>query len=270
MASPLFSVITVTLNPGAQLGHTVRSVAAQRFRNFEHLIKDAGSTDGSVQQYARSIAGYEPIVIRQADEGIYDGMNQALAHARGKYVLFLNAGDTLYNENVLGQVAVVADSEPDVHLIYGDYFAGWLRCVVRSPKRLTRFALYRNTLCHQSCFVRRDQLSASGGFDTCLRVLADYDLLLRMMLSADASCHYIDEPLSWCLGGGFSAMPINAAIGRREAKLLRHRHFELMDRLLYECARAATCPSLRIRLMASRHLTGLQRLYTRVANVWNG
>jgi len=269
MPNPLFSIITVTFNPGEGLARTVDSLSAQRCRDFEQIIKDAGSTDGSVQQLARQAKDYTPIVICQPDNGIFDAMNQALDHASGKYVLFLNAGDLLFDGGVLEQVAKVVTQEVDLGLVYGDYFSGPLQLVVKSPKRLSGFFLYRTTLCHQSCFAAREQIEKLGRFDTTYPVVADYDLLLRMVLGASVPYQYLPKTLCWYLGGGSSTQPVNAWRGGREAQTFRRRYFRPMERLLYGCLRAASLPYLRIELMRSRRLATLQKMYTRAVNLWN-
>ncbi|MEI6513898.1 MAG: glycosyltransferase family 2 protein [bacterium] len=269
MNQPLFSIITVTLNPGGGLGRTVDSVKAQIFRDFEHIVKDAGSTDGSVAQYARSGNDYDPIVIIRTDRGIYDAMNQALDYASGKYVLFLNAGDLLYDGEVLEQVAQVVKNEPALGLVYGDYFAETLQLIVKSPKRLSGFFLYRTMLCHQACFFMREEVDKIGRFDNSLRVVADYDLLLRLVLGSGLSFKYLGKSFTSYMGGGFSIYPDNARIGAREVNLLRQRHFRPSERLLYGCMRALTFPHLRIKLMQSTHFLLLQRMYVMATNLWN-
>jgi glycosyltransferase involved in cell wall biosynthesis len=266
---PLFSLITVTYNPGEGLRRTVESVKAQRYRDFEHVIKDGGSTDGSLEAYAQDAPGYAPLIARQADGGIYDAMNQALSHATGRFVLFLNAGDSLFDAQVLESVAAVLRLRPDLGLVYGDYFSETLRQGVKSPSRLTRFALFRNTLCHQSCFAQRECIERLGGFDTSLRVLADYDLLLRMLFLDRVPFAYLGKPLASCMGGGFSARLENVRLGSLEARIVRDRYFPRGERILHTILRAATLPQLRTLMMRSERLGPLRHIYTKVANFWN-
>jgi len=269
MENPLFSIITVARNPGAGLGQTVASVRAQESRDFEHIIKDAGSNDGSVDFYAKTSVGYAPIVICEPDGGIYEGMNQALERSRGSYVLFLNAGDSLYGADVLEKVGELVRRKPDLGLIYGDYFSDPLQMVVKSPKHISGFFLYRTMLCHQACFVKRTQIEKLGRFDTSFRVVADYDLLLRLVRGAGVSCYNLEKTLVSCRGGGFSSKLENARCAGREVKRIRRRDFRRNERLFYGCLRLVTLPQLRIKLMRSRRLKLLQRAYTRLANVWN-
>jgi len=269
MASPLFSIITVTLNPGDALGRTVDSVKSQKCRDFEHIIKDAGSTDGSLEQYARTANDYQPIIIFEPDRGIFDAMNQAMDHAHGKYVMFLNAGDILYSEDILQQVSSVVSQHSDLGLVYGDYFDAQLQLVIKSPKRLTSFYLYRTMLCHQACFVSHDIIEKLGRFDTSFPVAADYDLLLRVVRGEGVSYRYLEKTIASYMGGGSSSRPANAAAGAREARRLRKQHFPLMAQLLLSSLRAATLPALRIRLMRSKRCAFLQKMYTHTVNFWN-
>ena len=99
-----YSVIVVCLNAGQRLCDTVKSILGQTYRNFEVVIKDGGSTDGSVEALASAYQDSRLHVHRQKDNGIYDAMNQAVKLAAGTYFLFLNAGDSFYDEHVLERI----------------------------------------------------------------------------------------------------------------------------------------------------------------------
>ena len=93
-----FSIIVVTLNAGEKLKETVQSVLAQQFTDYEIVVKDGGSTDGSVEKLPQDA---RLMVYVRKDKGIYDAMNQAVEFAKGQYVLFLNCGDFFYDQTVL-------------------------------------------------------------------------------------------------------------------------------------------------------------------------
>ena len=103
-----FSLLTVCLNPGEKLRGTLESALMQTYGDFEVLIKDGGSTDGSLEGVSDLLADPRVRVITRKDTGIYDAMNQAVEEVAGKYVFFLNCGDKLYDETVLGKVAEAA------------------------------------------------------------------------------------------------------------------------------------------------------------------
>ena len=108
MQEKFFSIIVVALNPGEKLKKTLDSIVGQTFADYEVILKDGGSRDRSLEELENNgfLARYPQIrVVREADKGIYDAMNQAVRLAAGRYIQFLNCGDYLYNENVLEQVA---------------------------------------------------------------------------------------------------------------------------------------------------------------------
>ncbi|MDC3019738.1 glycosyltransferase [Prochlorococcus sp. AH-736-E15] len=96
------TIITVTLNAKSDLLKTISSVQNQNYRNFEHIIKDADSTDGTREI---NFDAYDNIFFySNKDKGTYDGMNIAFRFAKGDLVMFLNAGDVLFDNNVLNLI----------------------------------------------------------------------------------------------------------------------------------------------------------------------
>ena len=118
MSKTLFSIIVVSLNPGEKLFETLDSIKTQTFADYEVVIKDGGSKDGSIgrlraylekeEAFAKHIRLYET-----PDKSIYDGMNQAVAYAEGEYLYFLNCGDTFYGNEVLAEVAQAIGEQVD-------------------------------------------------------------------------------------------------------------------------------------------------------------
>jgi glycosyltransferase involved in cell wall biosynthesis len=260
---PVFSVVTVTLDPGAALKDTARSVAEQTFGGYEHLVKDGGSKDGSLAALAGSSRAR--LVVRP-DSGIYDAMNQALDEARGEYVLFLNAGDRLNGPDVLERVARAAAEDRSVDLFYCDYVNAEMGGEVVSPDRLTRFLLYRSPICHQAWFLRRAVYDRVGRFDTSFRLAADHDLLARAVLRGGIRSRHLAFPGVVYQGAGYSRSPANRARLKEEIAMLRARSFDPATRRLYAVLWHATLPSLRTRLNTSPALRFLWRPYTAVVN----
>ena len=110
--SPLISVITCTYNAAATLERTLRSVARQTYPRVEHLLVDGCSTDGTfarIQRYVERGMPYSVRVVREPDAGLYDAMNKGIRQASGDYIVFLNAGDALHDEDSLSRVAAALD-----------------------------------------------------------------------------------------------------------------------------------------------------------------
>jgi glycosyltransferase involved in cell wall biosynthesis len=202
---PLFTVVTVTLNPGPDLEETVRTVLGQTFRDFELIIKDGGSTDGTENET------WEDSRVRRVtspDTGIFDAMNQALGLATGKYVHFLNAGDTFVDERVLADVAAAIHAHPDVPFFFGNVEKPRSRSGYEMyPPRLHRRFMFLSGVCHQACFVARATYLASGGFETTHRAGADPRLLMRMLVRDRLQHRHVGRVVVRYKGGGVSAQP---------------------------------------------------------------
>ena len=103
MGRPLFSIITITFNAAGTLPATLRSVERQTFTDYEYLIVDGASTDGTVAiaQHSAAVSS----VTSEPDKGLYDAMNKGLRKARGCYLVFLNAGDAFHEPDTLQKIA---------------------------------------------------------------------------------------------------------------------------------------------------------------------
>jgi glycosyltransferase involved in cell wall biosynthesis len=263
---PLLSIVTVTLNPGDALGRTIRSVAEQTFTDHEHVVKDGGSTDGSL---LAARGGRNVRIVERPDGGIYDAMNQALEACRGDYVLFLNAGDLFAGADSLAEVARALRSAPPPDLVVCDHLTGEFGDAVVGAGRLSRFMVYRTTICHQACFFRRDCFTRLGPFDTSLRIAADHEFLARAVLKGRVRTVHVPVAVIRYEGGGFSRRAENRERHLRELAEIRRRHFPPATRVLYAFALTCTLPPLRRAIFERRALRALRRPYLAVVNTLN-
>lgn len=190
-ATPLISVITITYNAEKQIADTVRSVAEQSFRNYEHIIIDGASTDGTIAK-VRMQGPKSLRVLSEPDDGLYDAMNKGIDMAQGKYLIFLNAGDTFHGSDTLTLYAEAAKSSPDI--IYGDTIIvdadrNFLRPRhLQAPAVLTARSFLNGMLvCHQAFMVRR---KIAPYYDLRYRFSADYDWCLRSIMASRPGCRY--------------------------------------------------------------------------------
>ena len=143
---PLVSVVTVCRNSLPQLRKTIDSVARQTFTDYEHIIVDGASTDGTAD-YLRQLDSPRLQWTSEPDNGIYDAMNKGTARCRGQWTIFMNAGDTFYQSDTLQQVFTAAIPD-DTAVIFGDvYKAGRGILQALSPRNA-----HRMYFCHQSAF----------------------------------------------------------------------------------------------------------------------
>ena len=114
---PLISIVTITYNAANELIPTMKSVREQTEKDFEHLIIDGASKDNTLE-IARKYASPSLKILSEPDKGLYDAMNKGLHMAKGKYVLFLNAGDAFHSKDILKKYAEAARKNPKI--IYAD------------------------------------------------------------------------------------------------------------------------------------------------------
>ncbi len=222
MQQRYFSIIVVSLNPGEKLIKTVESVLTQTLKDYEIIVKDGFSTDDSVQELKQSEWFDETKIriIQSEDSGIYDGMNQALSEANGRYFYFLNCGDYLKDENVLENVKNEIEQYPGKKnkcIFYGNQYNSMLNCVVTSAPQMNDFACYRNVPCHQVCFYDRS-LFLNRAYEPKYRVRADYEHFLYCIYKEHANA--IPVPVVVCSyeGGGYSESNESIKRSKKEHK----------------------------------------------------
>ena len=218
---PVFSVLVVCLNPGDKLKVTLESIRGQTFDDFEVIIKDGMSSDGSrifAEEMKNEISSL--CFIEKKDTGIYDAMNQAVAEARGKYVYFLNCGDVFYHEKVLEDMAKLIEKHPVSYgIYYGNIYERATGREVASNPALDAFGCYRNVPCHQACFYDRRLLTAHP-FDIKYHVRADYEQFLWCFFTKElpekVSFVYDSMIIADYEGGGYSETKKNKKVSAKE------------------------------------------------------
>jgi len=196
----LFSIITVCFNAGDKLKNTLENILTQTFTDYEIIVKDGGSSDGSLEGIPKD----ERIkVFSEKDKGIYDAMNIAVSKASGDYVIFMNCGDSFYDENVLKNAAANMSDKGDSKIYYGDAYFASAGEIISQPKEITESICYRHMPNHQSCFFARS-LWDDDALDIKYKIRADYDFFLRCYFQKNIRPVYLGITVASYEGGGFS------------------------------------------------------------------
>jgi glycosyltransferase involved in cell wall biosynthesis len=176
---PKLTIITIVYNNVRDIERTIHSVLNQTYQNIEYIIIDGQSTDGTlavIEKYRSKISK----IISERDKGIYDAMNKGLAMATGDYVLFMNSGDELYDEQT---VEDVFDSAPGADIYYGEtemYNDNW-ESLGRRRHQAPEVFNWKSFQCgmnvsHQAIYIKR---SIVEPYDLKYKYSADIDWIIK-------------------------------------------------------------------------------------------
>ncbi len=250
-----YSVIVVCLNAGQRLYETVKSILGQTYRNFEVVIKDGGSTDGSVEALASAYQDSRLHVHRLKDNGIYDAMNQAVKLAAGTYFLFLNAGDSFYDEHVLERITdEIKHKKADI--IYGNLYHKALDTIIYAAPEINDFTCYRNVPCHQTCFYHRT-LFDKRGYLPKYTVRADYEHFLWCYYKKKAAICYVPEVIASYEGGGYSETKENRKRSARQHREIVVHYMGKKKADFYRLVMLLTLAPLRSAIAGNAYLSGV-------------
>ena len=259
---------------------TMDSILGQTCTDFEVIIKDGGSTDGSVDPWENAAgnagdAAVKGIVrfFQEKDTGIYDAMNQAVLKTSGEFVLFLNCGDTFADKKVLERTAERIAAEQAVGtamdrlVLYGDTLSEKNDVTITSAPRITGFTCYRNIPCHQSCFYSA-ALCKEKPYDLQYRIRADYDHFFWCFYQAKARFVHMGFSVASYEGGGYSESKENRDRDRREHQKITENYMSKAELFRYRAAMACTLAPLRRWVAESRVFSGAyhwvkERIYQR-------
>ncbi|WP_006245918.1 glycosyltransferase family 2 protein [Mycolicibacterium tusciae] len=193
MTEPLFSIIVPTFNAAATLHACLDSVRHQTYEDFQLVIVDGGSTDGTLDT-ADSFAsdlGTRLVIHSGPDQGAYDAMNRGVSLSTGSWLLFLGADDTLYESDTLARVAAfIAEHQPS-DLVYGDVLLRSTSSRHAGPFDLDRL-LFETNIGHQSIFYHRKLFDGIGPYSLRYPVCADWDFNIRCFSNPALVTRYMD------------------------------------------------------------------------------
>jgi glycosyltransferase involved in cell wall biosynthesis len=240
VSEPFFTIITVFLNDSRKTQVTLDSLYQQTCHDYEHLIKDACSQPLEIELLKQHVIKHKSIIISSPDAGIYSGMNQALRLAKGKFVYFLNAGDSFHDKYVLEKTKDYILNQNEASIFYGDVI--WQPSLRSTdyPEKLTKRYIFNKNICHQAVFVDTEKLLKIGGFrehmlldESYQAIQSDQESLWKLVFFENSKAAKLPIKVGFFERGGFST---NSKIFLRswlERAALLINMFNLLEFMVY-------------------------------------
>ena len=210
------SIITIAYNNLEGLRKTFESLKGQSVQDYEWIVVDGGSSDGSVNFLKKTHADWQS----KPDNGIYDAMNKGIDRATKSHVLFLNSGDCLAHPQTLELIA--ERIEQGAYFIYGDALEDDLKKTLHYKRAKPYTKISKGLFTHhQSMVYHKNDLR----YDLQYKIASDFEFTYRYLcdvIAQDLPVHYIPEPLCVFEGGGVSQT--SAVLGRKEQYQARLQH----------------------------------------------
>ena len=192
------SIITINRNNAAGLEKTLQSVASQTFKEFEYVVVDGASTDGSVEVIKRYECKFAHLKwVSEPDAGIYNAMNKGIRMASGDYIQILNSADCLASEDVTGRMLAALEKADNPSILYGNMikcFPDGRKLVDKcfAGQEITMLGMYTGTLNHDPAYICRDLFEKYGYYDENLKIVSDWKWYLQAIILGGERPRYVD------------------------------------------------------------------------------
>ena len=195
----ILSIITINRNNAAGLEKTMQSVLPQTRKDFEYVIVDGASTDGSVAVIERLAPAFGDRLkwISEPDKGIYNAMNKGIGMATGEYIQILNSGDSLVSPEVVEKMYAALEKSGRPSILYGNMLKDFPDGHVHRDKGfegedITLLGLYIGTLNHSPAYIKRSLFDKYGLYDESLKIDSDWKWYLQAIVFGEEKPVYAD------------------------------------------------------------------------------
>lgn len=191
----IISIITINYNDKSGLSKTIESVKNQSFKDFEFIIIDGGSTDGStdlIEQNKQIITHW----VSEKDTGVFNAMNKGIKVATGNFVIFMNGGDCFYNEKVLEEVNQLLTPEYDIY--YGDNYkvSPNSKRLKTYPEKLNFSFFYSSSINHQSTFIRKSLFEDHFYYNENYKIASDWEFFVYTICYKNVPYKYLKKTIA--------------------------------------------------------------------------
>ena len=219
----ILSIITINRNNAAGLEKTMRSVASQIGGDFEYVVIDGASTDGSVEVIRSFEASFGGRLkwISEPDKGIYNAMNKGIGMATGDYLQFLNSGDSLVSGDITMRMTEALSTKGYPSILYGNMLKDMpggkaMRDRCFAGRDISFLGFYTGSLNHSSAYIRRSLFDRYGVYDEGFKIVSDWKWFLQAIILGGEKPVYVDMDVTLFDMNGISEK--NKALGKTERR----------------------------------------------------
>ncbi|WP_309608872.1 glycosyltransferase family 2 protein [Flavobacterium sp.] len=226
---PKVSIITINYNDQKGLVKTIESVINQTHLDFEYIIIDGNSSDGSkeiIQKYKNKIT----YSISEPDSGIYNAMNKGIKVAKGDYLLFLNSGDQFIDEKVIEKIIPQLNNE--ISIYYGNlvYSSNGIPKMLNIPPSELSFSYFLDySLPHPASFIKRELFFKYFTYNESLKIISDWEFFIYTICKMNEPYKHIDIVIADFDDGGISSLKENNQSLINERNQVLKSHFPLFQ-----------------------------------------
>lgn len=220
------SIITINYNDKIGLTKTLNSVISQSWQDFEFIVIDGGSTDGGrevIEQYKDKIDYW----VSEPDKGVYNAMNKGIIAAKGEFLIFMNSGDTFYDDQVVEKIESQLTSEFDIY--YGDYYRVYSNSTKKRtfPEKLSFSFFYSSSLSHQSSVIRRKLFFDIFLYNEDYKIASDWEFFIYAICYKNLAYKYLNLTISNFDFTGISSISKYKNLDLEERKQTIKKYFPL-------------------------------------------
>lgn len=282
MRNKKLSIVTINYNNSDGLRRTLESVAAQTYRDIEHIVIDGGSNDGSVdiiKEYVNQCVMYDVIWVSEKDKGVYNAMNKGIMKANGDYIQILNSGDVLAASDVTERMVEAMRQleignwkleNGSVPILYGNMLKSYDgKTIINrdtcgngmyTPESFLYF--YKGTLNHDCAYIRRDLFEKYGLYNEEMKICSDWEWYVKAIALGGEKAIYTNIDVTI-----FDMNGVSESHGKN-AELIKKERREYLEKILPAAVLhdydEFAFPVLQYQRLKKHHLWGLVYFMERV------
>jgi glycosyltransferase involved in cell wall biosynthesis len=224
MDNPQLSIITINYNNAVGLKKTIESVISQSYTDYEYIVIDGDSNDGSkelIEKYSDNISHR----VSEPDTGIYNAMNKGIKAAKGAYCLFLNSGDYFLTTDILLTINKEIKNE---EIIYGNgrrEIGNNKTALVEIPEKLQLDYFSNNSLFHPATFIKRSLFDTYGLYNESNKIVSDWEFFIKTIFINNVSSRKIPFEISVVEEDGISRSAEGRETLKKEVENVMNSYF---------------------------------------------